>query len=74
YPPQQAYQPAQAPVQPPAYQPEPAYPPQQAYQPAQAPVQQPAYQPEPAYPPQQAPIQQPEPYVPASAVEPEPAE
>ncbi|MCG2854871.1 DNA translocase FtsK [Klebsiella grimontii] len=74
YPQQQAYQPAQAPVQPPAYQPEPAYPPQQAYQPAQAPVQQPAYQPEPAYPPQQAPIQQPEPYVPASAVEPEPAE
>ncbi|AWT20099.1 DNA translocase FtsK [Klebsiella michiganensis] len=74
YPPQQAYQPAQAPVQPPAYQPEPAYPPQQAYQPAQAPVQQPAYQSEPAYPPQQAPIQQPEPYVPASAVEPEPAE
>ncbi|WP_154923507.1 DNA translocase FtsK [Klebsiella grimontii] len=74
YPPQQAYQPAQAPVQPPAYQPEPAYPPQQAYQPAQAPVQPPAYQPEPAYPPQQAPIQQPEPYVPASAVEPEPAE
>jgi len=74
YPPQQTYQPAQAPVQPPAYQPEPAYPPQQAYQPAQAPVQQPAYQPEPAYPPQQAPIQQPEPYVPASAVEPEPAE
>ncbi|MDT8621531.1 DNA translocase FtsK [Klebsiella grimontii] len=74
YPPQQAYQPAPAPVQPPAYQPEPAYPPQQAYQPAQAPVQQPAYQPEPAYPPQQAPIQQPEPYVPASAVEPEPAE
>ena len=74
YPPQQTYQPAQAPVQPPAYQPEPAYPPQQAYQPAQAPVQQPAYQSEPAYPPQQAPIQQPEPYVPASAVEPEPAE
>ncbi|TCZ60040.1 DNA translocase FtsK [Klebsiella grimontii] len=74
YPQQQAYQPAQAPVQPPAYQPEPTYPPQQAYQPAQAPVQQPAYQPEPAYPPQQAPIQQPEPYVPASAVEPEPAE
>ena len=74
YPPQHAYQPEQAPVQPPAYQPEPAYPPQQAYQPAQAPVQQPAYQPEPAYPPQQAPIQQPEPYVPASAVEPEPAE
>ena len=74
YPQQQAYQPAQAPVQPPAYQPEPAYPPQQADQPAQAPVQQPAYQPEPAYPPQQAPIQQPEPYVPASAVEPEPAE
>ncbi|TYF91454.1 DNA translocase FtsK [Klebsiella grimontii] len=74
YPPQQAYQPEQAPVQPPAYQPEPAYPPQQAYQPAQAPVQQPAYQSEPAYPPQQAPIQQPEPYVPASAVEPEPAE
>ena len=74
YPPQHAYQPEQAPVQPPAYQPEPAYPPQQAYQPAQAPVQQPAYQSEPAYPPQQAPIQQPEPYVPASAVEPEPAE
>ena len=74
YPPQQTYQPAQAPVQPPAYQPAPAYPPQQAYQPAQAPVQQPAYQSEPAYPPQQAPIQQPEPYVPASAVEPEPAE
>ena len=74
YPPQYASQPEQAPVQQPAYQPEPAYPPQQAYQPAQAPVQQPAYQPEPAYPPQQAPIQQPEPYVPASAVEPEPAE
>ena len=74
YPPQHAYQPEQAPVQQPAYQPEPAYPPQQAYQPAQAPVQQPAYQSEPAYPPQQAPIQQPEPYVPASAVEPEPAE
>ena len=58
----------------PVYQPEPAYPPQYASQPEQAPVQQPAYQPEPAYPPQQAPIQQPEPYVPASAVEPEPAE
>ncbi|MEX0534136.1 DNA translocase FtsK [Raoultella terrigena] len=50
----QAYQPVQAPVQQPHYQPEAAYQPQQAYQPEQAPVQQPHYQPEAAYQPQQA--------------------
>ena len=43
----QAYQPVQAPVQQPHYQPEATYQPQQAYQPEQTPVQQPAYQPEP---------------------------
>ncbi|KLY29859.1 DNA translocase FtsK, partial [Klebsiella oxytoca] len=63
--PQHAYQPEQAPVQQPAYQPEPAWQPQHAYQPEQAPVQQPAYHPEPiaqpqhAYHPEQAPVQQP---------------
>ncbi|HCQ8238750.1 TPA: DNA translocase FtsK, partial [Klebsiella michiganensis] len=41
YQPQHVYQPEQAPVQQPAYQPEPAYQPQHAYQPEQAPVQQP---------------------------------
>ncbi|NWK86295.1 DNA translocase FtsK [Raoultella terrigena] len=61
----QAYQPVQAPVQQPHYQPEAAYQPQQAYQHEQAPVQQPHYQPEAAYQPQQAyqpeqtPVQQP---------------
>lgn len=57
----------------PVYQSQSGYPPQHAYQPEPTPVQQPAYQPEPAYPPQHAyqPEQEPDPYVPAPAVEPE---
>ncbi|MEX0527047.1 DNA translocase FtsK 4TM domain-containing protein, partial [Raoultella terrigena] len=74
----QAYQPVQAPVQQPHYQPEAAYQPQQAYQPEQAPVQQPHYQPEAAYQPQQAyqpeqaPVQQPH-YQPEAAYQPQQA-
>ncbi|MFB5079365.1 DNA translocase FtsK [Raoultella sp. C349492] len=71
----QAYQPEQAPVQQPHYQPEPPY------QPQQAPMQQPHYQPEPPYQPQQAyqpaqtPVQQPHyqpepPYQPQQAYQP----
>ena len=77
----QAYQPVQAPVQQPHYQPEAAYQPQQAYQHEQAPVQQPHYQPEAAYQPQQAyqpeqapvqqPAYQPEPYAASPVIEPE---
>ncbi|WP_045854637.1 DNA translocase FtsK [Raoultella terrigena] len=74
----QAYQPEQAPVQQPHYQPEAAYQPHQAYQPEQAPVQQPHYQPEAAYQPQQAyqpeqaPVQQPH-YQPEAAYQPQQA-